>query len=279
MSARPRGSRLGFDLLASREARSCSPRHSALRTRENLLRKRYPSDGESPASSQALSPGRLAAEDDAAGDDGGHGRATEGAAVEWSVARFAGRVGGAVGPLMIGRENCDVGWFADGELSVHAKNAGGAGGEKLDEARERKFSRMDEFAQAERESRLESEDAEGRTVEFDVLARGMMRGVIGGDGVHAAVGEPGDQGVAIGARSKWWIHFVVRVVADVLVGEREVMRRDFASNAQLRFFREAHIFERAECGHVSDVQASSGEERDFNVAAHADGFGLRGNSL
>ena len=62
----------------------------------------------------------------------------------------------------------------------------------------------------------------------------------------------------------------MRIVADVLVSEREMMRRDLASDAQLRPFREAHILERAEGRHVRDVQASSREERDFHVAAHAD---------
>ena len=88
----------------------------------------------------------LSLEDDAAGDDGGHGRAAEGAAVEGSVARFAGRFGGAVRPFVIGRENGEVGRLAGGDFALDAENARGAGGEKFDEAHQRKFSGVHELA-------------------------------------------------------------------------------------------------------------------------------------
>ena len=52
---------------------------------------------------------------------------------------------------------------------------------------------MHELAQAESERGFESGDAERRAVEFHIFARGMVRRVIGGDGVDAAIGEAGDQ--------------------------------------------------------------------------------------
>ena len=92
---------------------------------------------------------------------------------------------------------------------------------------------MHQLAQAQRQRRFEAGDAEGRAVEFNVLARGMMRSVVGGDRVDAAVGEACDQRVAVVARGQRRIHFVMRVVADVFVGQREMVRRDFAGDAKV----------------------------------------------
>ena len=102
---------------------------------------------------------------------------------------------------------------------------------------------MQELAQAQCESRFETGDSKGSAVEFDVLARRVMRRVVGGDGVHAAVGQAFDERGAIFARSERRIHFVMRIVADVFVNEREMMRRNFAGDRQTLFFCSSHIFE------------------------------------
>ena len=57
-----------------------------------------------------------------------------------------------------------------------------------------------------------------------------MRRVVGGDRVDASVREAGDQRVAILARGKRRIHLVARIVANVFVGQREVVRRHFAGH-------------------------------------------------
>jgi hypothetical protein len=66
---------------------------------------------------------------DAACDDGGDWSAAKFAAVEWSVARFAGGIGCAERPGVIEREKCEIGWLACGESALHAENARGAGRE------------------------------------------------------------------------------------------------------------------------------------------------------
>ena len=57
---------------------------------------------------------------------------------------------------------------------------------------------MHEFAQPERERRLEACDAEWRAVEFDVLACGVMRRVVRGYCVDASIGQAFGERVAIG---------------------------------------------------------------------------------
>src|SRR5208282_6670169 len=130
---------------------------------------------------------KLAAEGDAASDDCRNWGAAKRAAVKGRVAGFAGGFGRAKSPFVIGRENCDVGGLTGGDCSLDAENACGTGGEQFDQTHQRKSSGVDEFAQAESERGFEADDPEGRTVEFDVLACGMVRGVVGGDRVHAAV--------------------------------------------------------------------------------------------
>src|SRR5580693_7788753 len=135
----------------------------------------------------------FAAIDDLAGYDCGYWGAAEGTAVEGGVARFAGGFGCVVRPGEIGRKNGDVCSAAHGDFLFDAQDARGAGGEKLHQAWERNFSGMHEFAERESESGFESDDAEGRAIEFHVFAGGMMRGVVSGDGVHGAVGEASDE--------------------------------------------------------------------------------------
>ncbi len=56
---------------------------------------------------------------------------------------------------------------------------------------------MDELLERKREGRFEAENAEGSAVELDVFERGLVRSVIGGDGVHSAVNETRDQSLAV----------------------------------------------------------------------------------
>ena len=54
--------------------------------------------------------------DDFSADYRCHWRALERATVEWRVARFAGRVGGAIGPIVIGGENRKVGGLSSAAI-------------------------------------------------------------------------------------------------------------------------------------------------------------------
>jgi hypothetical protein len=77
----------------------------------------------------------------------GYWGAAEGAAVEGRVAGFAGGFGCVVRPGVFGGKNRESGGAADGDFSFDAEDARGAGGEKFDEARERNFSGVNEFAE------------------------------------------------------------------------------------------------------------------------------------
>jgi len=49
----------------------------------------------------------------------------------------------------------------------------------------------------EAERRFKTSHAKRRAVKFDVFEGGLVGRMIGGDGVHCAVREPGDQSVAV----------------------------------------------------------------------------------
>jgi len=129
--------------------------------------------------------------------DGGHGSAAEGVPVKRRVARFARGVRDIVGPLLGGGENRDVGRLAGGESAFDAKDASRAGREELDHAHEWNLFCVYELFERERDGRFETENAEGRAVEFDVFESGLVRRVVGGDHVNRAVGDSGNECFAV----------------------------------------------------------------------------------
>ena len=133
---------------------------------------------------------------------------------------------------------------------------------------------MHELDQSQRQSRFKAGDAERRAIEFHILAGGMMRSVIRGDGIYRAIGEAREQCIAIFARGQRRIHFVARVVDHVFVNEREMMRRDFASDRVALLFCCANVSERRARGKMRDVQPRAGQRSKFHIATHANGFRL-----
>jgi len=127
-----------------------------------------------------------------ASDDGGHGCAFEGASVEGGVAGFAGGLLYIVDPFVRGGKNGEVGGLASGDLTFDSEDLGGACREEFDHAHEREAASVDELLERKGDGGFEAEDAEGGAVELDVFEGGLVRGVIGGDGVDSAVGEAGD---------------------------------------------------------------------------------------
>ena len=84
-------------------------------------------------------------------------------------------------------------------------------------------------------------DAVGRVLKLDFFFVGGVGRVVGGDGVNHAVENGLDHGVAVGRGAQGRIHFGVGVVeTDVLFGQQEVVRRDFACDAQAVAARLAH---------------------------------------
>ena len=139
----------------------------------------------------------LPAVNNLAGDNCRHGRAFELAAIEWSVAGFAGGSGGAERPRVIRGKKREVSRLSGGDAALHAEDARGTSGEKFDEAHEFDSSGVDELIETERQPGFKSGDAERRFIEFDGFAGGFVRRVIGGDGVHGAVGQSCEQRIAV----------------------------------------------------------------------------------
>ncbi len=110
----------------------------------------------------------------------------------------------------------------------------------------------------EADRRFKTCHAKRCAVKFHVFERGLVRRVVGGDGVNGAVREAGDERVAVFSRSERRIHLVARVVLNVFVGERKMVRRHFASNAQALRFGGAHEFQRRARRKVRDMQATTG---------------------
>src|SRR5271165_1312076 len=150
--------------------------------------------------------------DHASGDNRGHRGAPKGAAIEGSIARLAGGVRSAKSPGMIRRKDREIGRLSFRDLSLQAQDARRASRKELYQAHQRHLARMNEFVQTQGKRRLESRDAKRRAIEFDILARRMMRRMIRGDRINAAVGQALDQRVPVFAGSKGRIHFVVRIV-------------------------------------------------------------------
>ena len=101
--------------------------------------------------------------------------------------------------------------------------------------------------------------------------------MVGGDGIDRAVGERDQNRLAIGRRAQRRIHLEIRVVlADVLVDQREVMRRDFAGHARLGALAAAYGLQRVGRGKMRHVQARFANLlRERHVAIDDGRFGGR----
>jgi len=91
---------------------------------------------------------------------------------------------------------------------------------------------VDQLFECQRKSRFETKNPEGRAIELHIFYRRLVRRVVGGDGIHGAVGESCEQRFAVLPRCQRRIHLEPRIVAHVFVDQREMMRRDFACDAQ-----------------------------------------------
>src|SRR6185369_8776216 len=144
--------------------------------------------------------------------DRGHRPAFEGPAVEGGVAGFAAELAGEDGDLVVEVEEAEVGRAADLQGSHRqVEDAGRAGGEELDEAREGEDSGMDEAVEAEAEGGFETQDSEGRGVELDGFFVRMVRRVVARDAVDRAVGETLDEVIAVFLGTERRLHLAAGV--------------------------------------------------------------------
>src|SRR5271157_2806392 len=203
-------------------------------------------------------------------------------AVERGVSGFGKGLGGVEGPLLFGIEEGDVGEVAAGEGTASAKTeaAGWASGEEFDDAGERDAFFAMQFGEGQGQRGFKSGDAEGSALELHLLFVGRVGGMIGGDGVHGAVGERDQDGFEVGGGAQRGIHLEVAVVvADVFVGQGEVVRGDLAGDAGFGALAAADALERVGGGEMRHVQAGVGNlQRELDVALDDGGFGGGGHA-
>ena len=132
-----------------------------------------------------------------------------------------------------------------------------------------------------RHRRLEPDDAEGRAVELEHLLVRVVRRVVGGDHVDAAVGDAREHRVAVRGFAQRRVHLEVGVVlrrpVERLVGEREMVRRDLARDVHAALLAGAHGAQRLARAHVRDVDMAAGQLRQRDVALDHQRFGHAGN--
>ena len=80
------------------------------------------------------------------------------------------------------------------------------------EPRDADHAGMDEPIEAQRHGGLEPGDAERRMIELDVLLVVVVRRVVGGDDVDAAVGNALEHRIAVGGLAQRRVHLDVGVV-------------------------------------------------------------------
>ena len=140
-------------------------------------------------------------------------------------------------------------------------------------------TRAHEAVERQRDAGLQPDDAERRAIELDVLLVAVMRRVVGGDGVDAAIHQAADHLVAIGGLAQRRVHLDVRVVAlERLVGQHEMMRGHLARHRDVPLLARAHGAERAARAEVRDVEVPAGQARQGDVALHPDLLRLAGNA-
>ena len=91
--------------------------------------------------------------------------------------------------------------------------------------------------------------------------------MVGGDGVDGAVGQPGLDGVDVGAGPQRRVHLEHRVVAlQQLVGQREVVRRRLGGDRQALGLGAADEVHAARGAEVQEVHRHTGEADQLDVA-------------
>ena len=144
----------------------------------------------------------------------------------------------------------------------------------LERLRERQCAGLDELDQRERQGGLEPEHARWRLLEGQLLRLGAVRGVVGGDRVDRAIGEPrlhrGD--VRVGAQR--WVDLEDRIERRARgVREREVVRRRLGGDRQAARLRAAHELHGTRRGEVQEVEARPGGGGEDAVTSDDDVLG------
>jgi len=175
----------------------------------------------------------------------------------------------------LGRENGQVGELARGDLSFDPKYA----------RRTRRKSSTIRISESrplctrcsscQRESRFEPripKGARSNSTSFNAGSCGAWSVAIASTVPSA---KPSEQRFAIFARRQRRIHLEFRIVLHVLVDQREMMRRDFAGDAQPARFRPANLSSDALAERCATCSRAPVNSRAATSRADADGFRRR----
>src|SRR5271157_1143658 len=213
---------------------------------------------------------------DLAADDCRHNFSAEAPTVEGSVLRLGARLRGIEGPLLPGIEDGDVGarTFCKRASASKPKDLGGIRGQQLDNPPQRQLEMLIQNRDGDGQRGLKAGDAEGSTLELDLLLVEGVGRVVGGNRVYGAVDDALYQSIAIRDRAQWRIHLVVGVeVADILIHQREMVRRNFGGDAKPRFLGAAHGFQGLAGREMRHVHVSPGRAGERDVPLDDVGLG------
>src|SRR4029077_14070251 len=157
------------------------------------------------------------------------------------------RFGGLECPTLFGIEDRHIGEAAARQRSASRKveDAAWSGGKQFNDTRKRYFVLTMKRGDRQCQCCLQAGDAERSFLEFNLRFVSSMWGVVGGNCVHGAIGERYDNGLEIGCGAQWRVHLEVgAILANVLVNQREVVRRDLAGDACFGSFAAADGLER-----------------------------------
>ena len=134
--------------------------------------------------------------------------------VKGVVPRFAGGVVAFPCPFAFGIEHGHVGIRTDGERAFgEVQKLGGCDGVFGDEVGKGESLGVVKLHEREREFDLQSRDAEGCVVEFNVLLKIAVRGVIAAKDFDSAVHDAVENRLAVARGAERGIHFEIGVVA------------------------------------------------------------------
>ena len=151
-------------------------------------------------------------------------------------------------------------------------------GHELDHAAPADRAGVHQVGEHRAQAGLDAGHAEGRQLELAGLLVVGVGGVIGGDAVDGAVGDALDElgGVLCGAKRRVHLERGGVVVADVVLGQEQVVRGDLAGDAHAGGLGAAHELEPVGAGEVLDVQVGAGELGQLDVAGDVDLLAGRG---
>ena len=129
------------------------------------------------------------------------------------------------------------------------------------------------------ERRLETDDAHGAPGEALGLFLRAVRRVVGCDHVHRAVEDALEQRVPVGLRAQGRVHLEAAVLAQVVLGQHEVVRRGLAGDVQPLRLRPADKRHALLGGHVAHMIGAACLAHQLEIALQLPPLALTADAL